>query len=548
MPYNSDVRNIVQAGNREFSRRTALLALWQEIAEHFYPERADFTNKRSIGDEYASHLMNSYPVMARRELGNMFAAFLRPRSAPWFALRAADDDRDKDLEARRWLEWATGVQWRATYDPVASFARATKEADHDFAAFGQAVLSVETNADRDALLYRNHHIRDCVWMEDAAGKVATIHRKWCPTASQLNELFPKTIDQKIKKALDKEPFKEIKCRHIVVKKSMYDLSKGKNLGYTSIYIDEENETILEETPIGWFPYVVPRWQTVSGSQYARSPATEIVLPDARLFQAINRVLLESGEKAVDPPMVAVQDALRSDVNLFAGGITTVDIEYDERTGEALRPVMDNSRGMPLGIDLADRIKMGIAEGFFLNKLNLPEFKQATTAFQVRKTVEEYIRAATPIFEPIEEEYNAALCNTTFEVLRMNGAFGSAQNVPESLRGADVRFSFKSPLRETGDEMKAQQLQQGFQLLTQIAAVDPSEMANANLTPAVRDALRGMGWQAEWFAPIEAVMQAKEAAAKQAQMAQGTQAIAAGGDIASKFGAAAKQFAQAGVTV
>jgi len=61
-----------------------------------------------------------------------------------------------------------------------------------------------------------------------------------------------------------------------------------------------------------------------------------------------RTLREAGEKHVDPPMIATVDALRSDIQLYAGGITTVDIEYDERTGEALRPVDRNPGAMPIG--------------------------------------------------------------------------------------------------------------------------------------------------------------------------------------------------------
>jgi hypothetical protein len=41
-------------------------------------------------------------------------------------------------------------------------------------------------------------------------------------------------------------------------------------------------------------------------------------------------LLEAGEKFTNPPMIAVQEAIRSDVAIYAGGITWVDKDYDER--------------------------------------------------------------------------------------------------------------------------------------------------------------------------------------------------------------------------
>ena len=45
------------------------------------------------------------------------------------------------------------------------------------------------------------------------------------------------------------------------------------------------------------------------------------LPDARLLQAMTYTLLEAGEKTTNPPMVVTKGAVRSDVSIFAGGLT-----------------------------------------------------------------------------------------------------------------------------------------------------------------------------------------------------------------------------------
>jgi hypothetical protein len=63
---NQDAQQLIKQGDHLFGKKSPILNLWQEIAEQFYPERADFTVCRSLGDEFADHLMTSYPVMARR--------------------------------------------------------------------------------------------------------------------------------------------------------------------------------------------------------------------------------------------------------------------------------------------------------------------------------------------------------------------------------------------------------------------------------------------------------------------------------------------------
>jgi hypothetical protein len=153
----------------QFQKRSSLMLLWQEIAENFYPERADFTYNRSLGTDFASGAMTSYPFLCRRDLGDQLGTMLRPTSKAWFHMVPVDDMRE-DTESKRWLEWAAGVQRRAMYDRVTQFTRAEKEGDHDFASFGQYALSIEMNYRKQALLYRCHHLRDVTWTENEEGR------------------------------------------------------------------------------------------------------------------------------------------------------------------------------------------------------------------------------------------------------------------------------------------------------------------------------------------------------------------------------------------
>ncbi len=83
----------------------------------------------------------------------------------------------EDNDAKRWLERATAIQRRAVYDRRANFVRATKEGDHSFVTFGQTPITVELTPDRDSLLYRNWHLRDVVWSENAQGKIDHVQRR-----------------------------------------------------------------------------------------------------------------------------------------------------------------------------------------------------------------------------------------------------------------------------------------------------------------------------------------------------------------------------------
>jgi hypothetical protein len=399
-------KDLVEMGQGLFTKRSSLLLLWQEIAENFYPERADFTYQRYLGMDFGAHLMTSYPVLCRRDLGDQLGTMLRPTAKEW-AHVVPVDTRLEDNDTKRWLEWASGLMRRAMYDPDSLFTKATKQADHDFATFGQAVMSVRLNRNNDTLLYNTWHLRDVAWFENADGKIGGVFRKWKPGARDLKRLFGAKVHQQIDQMLQQnKPLEEVECVHMIVDAELFD-GAAKGRPYWSIYYDVTHQHEMEAVPV-WNPeYAIPRWFTVSGSQYANSPAVVAALPEARLIQAMTYTLLEAGEKVVNPPMIATQDVVRSDVAVFAGGMTWVDRDYDERLGEALRPMNIDAKGMPLGVEMQKDSRGMIAQAFFLNKLAMPNRGPEMTAYEVGQRIQEYIRGALPIFEPMEMEYNGA---------------------------------------------------------------------------------------------------------------------------------------------
>ncbi|ALQ01483.1 portal protein [Pseudomonas brassicacearum] len=529
------VKDLCEQAGKLFEKRAPLLSLWQDIADNFYPERADFTTSRNIGEEFASGLMTSYPLLARRDLGNAFSGMLRPTSKEWFKTGTTRMDR-VDNAGKRWLEHATETQRRAMYDRHALFVRATKEADHDFAAFGQCVISTQLNRNADALLYRTWHLRDVAWCENEEGKVDTIFRKWKPYARELIKLFPQTVSKKVRDIAIKGPYEEIKVGHAVV--PAYTWGGKYRTPYVSIFYEEDSKNILEEVGSYTTVYTIPRWQTVSGSQYAYSPATVAALSDARLIQAMTRVLLEAGEKAVTPPMLAVTEAIRGDISVYAGGITAIDSQYDERLGEVLRPLEMDRSGIPLGLNMQQDTREMIAQAFFLNKLSMPVDTGQMTAYEVGQRVQEYIRQALPIFEPMETDYNGELCEQTFEILYRAGTFGPMQDIPQSLSQADIQFTFESPLRDAIEAQKGTVLMQAKNLLAQVVDLDPSAALMFDAKTALRDSLEGIGVPAKWVNSVEDTEQAVAAQEEQVQAQQQLQQIAQGGEIA-------KQYAEAG---
>jgi hypothetical protein len=539
-------KDLVSLGDKLFSTRAPLASLWEEIAENFYPERADFTSKHDWGEDFCDHLYDSYPVLARRELANTLSSMLRPKDRDWFIMTTLRDEIDEDPRIAKWLEDHTQVVRRAIYDRRTNFVRACKEGDHDYVTFGQCVIEVGENPERTHLHFRNWHLRDCAWMENALGEIDHLHRNMKISARNMKKLFGENkVHRTVVQACNgKESDKEFEVRHILIPSSDYDYKSksGKKLPFVSIYVDKTNNHLISEGGEPRFKYVVPRWQTISGMQYAYSPATMITLPDARLAQEMARVLLEAGEKGVDPPLIATQEAVKGQVDIRAGGLTWVDSAYDEKLGEALRPLKidgDFQTAFALRIDIREMLN----KGMFLDKLALPDDQKEMTAFEVGRRLEEFIRNALPLFEPMETEYNGKVLDAALQILLETEAF-DYESMPEELQGRDITFTFENPLQQAEGRAKVAQFQEALALIgsaSQLGAQSPID-----LDGALQDAIRGTGSPADWMLDDEQLKQNKEAVAEDAMATQMAEQVNTGAAVAGTAADSLLKLREAGI--
>lgn len=537
----SFVTDTIHAGDRLFSKRESLLSFWQDAAEHFAPDLADFTGALSLGTDYASGVMTSYPLLVYRDLTDQLGAMLRPsaKDAAQMYVEGLDDH-----EGKAWLEWATKMLRRKMQDRAAQYTVAAKSGERFFTLCGQGVLTVDRRPDRSGLLFRAWHPRDTVWTDDLAGAVECVHRNWKPTAHQLARTFgEKKLHEKVRDCLrpGKDPYAEICVRHVIVPADMYHGEDNFRTPYVSIYIDVDNEHIIEAAGQRTHPYVIPRWLRDHRTQYATSPAVTCALPEARMLQSMAFTLIEAGEKYSNPPLLATSGAIiRDDIDPRAGGITWVEQDYDERTGRALQPLQQDKSGLPLGLELQQRSEEILRKAFYADKLQLPQRGgPQETAYEVGQRVQQYIRDALPLIEPVEIEFNGGVWERAFSVMLDDGEFGPPDSIPPSLRGADIEFKFASPLREQVDRAKGRIFLEGVQYLQAGAALDPAVANIPDAVKTMRDVLSATGWEADWMRSPESVQAAADDQAQQAQAQQMLQGMQQAAGIAKDFGVKAE---------
>jgi hypothetical protein len=551
-------KEIIDLGSKLYNLKQNLDGLHQEIAWQFCPDLAEFTTKLELGEDWGGERMDSFPEQVSRELSNSLSAMLRPKDRPWFRTTTLDDRVDADEANARYLEYVTSVMRRSIYDPRTKFVRATKEGDRFYVNFGQAVISVEESADRTHLYYRNHHIKDCVWLENDVGEVDHLHRKEMMTARAMRMKFAgrgDKLDNKIIDACEKEPHKEFEVRVVVMPRWEFertsdwnvqpeeDSPRAKRLPYVILYIDVEHVNIIRMGRMAEFPYVVPRWHRWANTQYAFSPATMPSLADARMAQMLSQILLESGEKAIDPPLIGKADVIIGEPNLRAGGLSWVDIDHDAKLSEALEAVQINA-DMKVAFEMRKDLREMLAKGFYLDKLVLPEAGNRMTAFEVSRRLEEHVRNLLPLFEPMEIEYNTRLLDKTYAFLSNMRVF-DLEAMPESLSNADISWAFESPIQQAQQVLMVEQFKGSLEMM----ALGMQAGASANplkIDVALQDAIRGIGGPATWRKTKEEQEQeAKEMALKQKLM-EVAQALGGAGQVAGMAGEGIRKLQDTGL--
>lgn len=540
-------KGLIEIGSGLFSKKHTFDSLCQELAEHFFPMRADFTRSFTLGNDFAEDVMDSTPIQARETLSNLPNAVLR--QGDWFAPRTGNDELDEDRNNADWFDRIGKDMRKIVYDRRSNFVSAMNECDHDWVTFGNRIMSVEESASRTHFIYRPWHIKDCAWMENADGQVDCLHRKVPMTARSAYKRWKDKCHSTTKEKAQKSPSDPFEVRHIVVPTDeIYGddrkmMRKYANFPFLSMYVDCENQIVLQEGGLPVMNYIVSRWRKVSPFQYGFSPATINCLADARMLQQLAMIILETGEKSLDPAMIGKGEIFREGLNAYAGGLTFVDLENDERLQDVFQTIQTGAN-MPIGMEMKQDVRMLIAESFLLNKINLPDVR-SMTAFETEARLAEYRRAVLPFFGPYETEVHLPVLDVTFQ-MAMNAKMLSFKDMPEVLGGEEVTFTFESPLSTAEGRQKVASFQETMQIIAAVSQIDQTITTRYDLPKATDDAIRGTGAPADWFVDPEEVEAAKEAEAQAAQLQQVATALQGGAGVAGDVADATIKMQQAGL--
>ena len=516
--------------------RRAWDAHWQELAEVMLPRRASFTTEGQAGAKRTEKIFDGTPMLARRGLAAAIDGLLKPKSTRWFRIKPEDEALDAQDEVRAWLDRAEERLFAALYNPRARFVQRSGEVDDDLVTFGTGVLYIGESRSLDRLAFRSSHLRDTFIAENADGEVDTVFLRLRLTAHQAVQRFgADQVGDKTREAIAAgRPDEKLVYLQVVSPRTARDPRRrdARNLPFASVVIDVASEHVVAESGFHEFPFAVPRWDTASGEIYGRSPGM-IALADSNTLQQMGKTILVAGHKAVDPPLVQINDAVIGTARTFPGGVSYVDAQALRDLG-GMRPLapLETGGNIPLGREMQNDTRSQIEAAFFRNVFHLPVGGPQMTATEVLERKEEFLRTIGPVVGRLETDYVGVVPQRAFMILLRAGAFGKP---PSALTGGRVRITVSSTVEQARRQIEAAGAARAMELLAPFFAARPELMDNFDTDAIARDAPDIFGLPRSWLrspGEVHALRDARLQGQRAEELLQGAGRIA---DIAAKLG-------------
>jgi hypothetical protein len=417
---------------------------------------------------------------------------------PWFSLEFENPALRESYEATVWLE-EVGQQMLQAYGQSNAY-QAFHELYLSLVAFATGCLYVEEHDPQtpgfNGFVFQSLPIGSYVIEDSQEGRVDTVMRALRLSARQLLQKFgPQALGETARKAFE-DPKKRDEPRtiiHVVTPRaeglSVRPVRLAQEMPFASLYIDQADKKVLQESGYEEFPFFVPRWSRIDQSPWGFGLG-HTALPDVKSLNKVKELGLKALPMHLWPPTVTDDDSVIGRFDYTPGAVNTV------RAGARLEPL--RSGGNPQLVELKiEELKQAIRRIFYIDQLSaIPDEKQMT-AFEVANRIEEMQTVMGPTFARSSSELFDPLSSRTFGIMLRAGAFPmppmevlveAAQN-----RGR-IRVKYEGPLARAQRQGDIEAMQRFYGFGAQIAqgTGDVSVWAGADHDEAMRHAAEVLG--------------------------------------------------------
>lgn len=506
--------------------RQSWVAHWRELADYILPRRVRFlTSERNRGEKINQKLLDSTGTLAARTLASGMMSGVTSPARPWFRIMTREREVMEKAAVKTWL-WQAEAQVRQLF-AGSNLYNAIHTLYEDLAVFGTAAMVVEPDNHKGLRGYALP--LGSYWLAAGDGlSVDSLFREVPMTTLQAIERFGLArVGQAIRGAYDAGNLDAWWTIYQAIEPNRDrgpDPNAPQGKAWISRYweLGGDSESLLDEQGYDERPFLAPRWQVTGADIYGRSPGMD-ALADIKQLQVEQRRKGQAIDKMVNPPMQGPSSLQSQAVSLLPGAKTFV-APSDLQAG-GLRPVYEVRPN--LGELMADivEVQRRIRSAFYADLFLMlaASDRRQITATEVEERRSEKMLALGPVLERLQDELINPLVDLAFDrVLDQN----LVPKPPEPLHGKKLDVELQSMLAREQRVDAVVGLDRLLSVVGSLAAASPQVLDKIDADQVVDEYAQLAGAPPRVLRSdedVQALRQAREEAATQAQMAQGLQA-------------------------
>jgi hypothetical protein len=411
------------------SDRSVIQSIWDAIERVITPYRGrmfkDERDESSLEWTKSRHVYDSTAIMAHQNLSASIHGAITSPSIQWFQIRFRDEKLNKNKTAIQWLQDVSSTIMHELQD--SNFNLEINECYQDLTGAGTAFITLEegegSKSEWNGLQFTSVPIKEGFFENDHNGRVLRWYRKLQWTPAQLLSKFGEEGVSSVIKKLDEDGNQEkldvlfsVYPRGNRVPKFSDTIQKAapSRRPFESRYICCKDSTTLGK-PGGYYemPTFAPRWRKTNSSVWGNSPAM-MALADVLSLNEARRMQLVMSEKLIDPPILAEERAIITDLNLKAASLSVVrDIQGIE--------AFNTEASMPVSQEMIDQLQAAVRNYFFVDQLTFPAPQaQPMTATEAQIRYELMQRLLGPTLGRIQNDLLDPIVQRAFRMLAREG--------------------------------------------------------------------------------------------------------------------------------
>lgn len=515
--------------------RSGFDAIWQDIAERIIPRKAKFTSgdeqNKTKGKRQTEKIFDAVPALALDRFAAAVHSLVVPRNQQWHKLKASVDELNKSVRVQRYFEDLNGKLFAARYS--SNFDNQVHECFYDLGAFATMSLFVGDTGQR--IQYRSVPTYQTWFAENQFGVVDVMHRKYAMTARNAVKVFPNDrLPEPVKRLAREKPEHELQFLCVVQPREDRDVSAADFRGMAFVQFDIciDHKALVDESGHRAFPYPVSRYSATPGDIYGRGPA-ELVLPDVKMLNGMNKTTFQAGQLRVLPPILAHRDGILDGVKLTPAAINYGGVDAQGR--QLIQPLQVGA-DPAFGLELMDQKRRVVQDAFWNTLFQILVDNPQMTATEAMLRAQEKGALLAPTASRIESEFLARVIENELVILDQAGVLPEP---PDELieAGAGYSIDYDSPMSRARRAEEGIGILRTWEQLAPVAQVDPRVYRRFNMDEAAKILAEVNGFPARAIYSDDELAEIKEQEAAQEQAATLLQA-------APVAASAAKDLAQA----